>query len=301
MNRYALILLSLIGVAFSGYATASDDNGPDALISTFSILENASVESADIPEEARVAARLTSDFTYSGYEISPQGSPQSFDSFRLQGYRTPELPPARKPGIRWKPLIGQMMFFTTLENAMRMTEEKTRAKLSGPFFKDWMESAGNLSGWSDHGKFFANYIAHPMQGATAGFIYKNNDTRYQALTFDATDKRYWKMTGIALVFATIQGAQFEIGPYSEASLGNVGQEKEDGYSKMAWIDIVVSPTIGTAWLVGEDALDKYVIQSIERRFSNKFVYIPVRILLNPIRSFANALRFKSPSYRDDRR
>jgi hypothetical protein len=302
MHMYVLIPLGLIIVGFPGCAFASDDNCPDSLLPPYSLQENASAESAEIPaEDADVVVGKGSDPLHSDNEVLRQGAHDNVETLQSHDYRPPEPTPAAKPGIRWKPLLSQMLLLTTIEHGMRMTEEKTRAKLSGPFFADWRESVGNLSGWSDHGKFFANYIAHPMQGATAAYIYKNNDTRYQTLTFDAKDKKYWSMTGLALVFSTVQGLQFEIGPYSEASFGNVGQEKEIGYSKMAWIDIVISPTIGTAWMVGEDALDKYLIQSIERRYSDKLVSVPTRILLNPIRSFSNLLRFKSPSFRDDRR
>jgi hypothetical protein len=205
------------------------------------------------------------------------------------------------PGIRWKPLLAQMLFLTTVEHALRMTAERTRRQLDGPFFRDWKESVTGLRGWKDGGKFFTNYVAHPGQGAAAGFIYKNNDTRYRAITFDAEDGQYWKMTGHALVFAAAHSALFELGPFSEASLGNVGQERYLSYSRMAWVDLVVTPTVGTAWMVGEDVLDKHFIQWIERRTDHKSAYLAARTFLNPVRSFTNLLRFKAPFYRNDRR
>lgn len=302
MNRSVFLLFSLFIAGFPGHASASDSAYPNACFPPYSVEEKSSNQLAGIvAEEAPVIVCNVSDDQLLNAEIYQQSLYRNPDRFQSQGYRSTDLPSAKKPGIRWNPLLAQMLLFTTIENGLRMTEEKTRDKLSGPFFRDWMKSVSMLGGWDDRGKFFTNYVAHPMQGATAAFIYKNNDTRYNTLTFDAKDKRYWNMTGLALVFATVHGLQFEIGPYSEASLGNVGQAKEIGYSKMAWLDIVVTPTLGTGWAVGEDALDRYLIQWIESRSSHRAVYIPARILLNPIRSFSNVLRLKSPFYRDDRR
>lgn len=204
-------------------------------------------------------------------------------------------------GVQWKPLLGQMGLFTTIEHGLRMTEGKTREQLSGPFFRDWKESVQGLHGWNDHNKFFTNYIAHPMEGAAAGFIYKNNDNRYRRMVFDSRDPNYWKMAGKAYVVCNLYNVQFELGPYSEASLGNVGQPTHEGYSKMAYVDLVITPTLGIAWMVGEDALDKHFIQWFENKPLPIGIHRTVRMLFNPVRAFSNVLRIKAPYYRDDRR
>ena len=69
---------------------------------------------------------------------------------------------------------------------------------------------------------------------------------------------------------------------------------------MGYVDLVVTPTIGTAWLVGEDAVDRYLIRKIEAKTRNQVVRAIVRTFLNPSRSFANLMRFKPTWYRDNR-
>jgi hypothetical protein len=39
------------------------------------------------------------------------------------------------------------------------------------------ESVKALRGWEDGGRFFTNYIAHPMQGSFVGFIQVQNDPK----------------------------------------------------------------------------------------------------------------------------
>jgi hypothetical protein len=94
--------------------------------------------------------------------------------------------------------------------------------------------------------------------------------------------------------------QFELGPISEASIGNVGYDSNTGMSKLGYVDLVVTPTIGTGFLIGEDIVDRYVLTKLEREIKNKYAKGTLRILLNPTRSFANVLRFKKPWYRDTR-
>ncbi len=55
---------------------------------------------------------------------------------------------------------------------------------------------------------------------------------------------------------------------------------------------------GTALMITEEALDRYLIKSIERRTDNFYIKIFSRMLFNPTRIFANILRFKEPWYRD---
>jgi len=304
MDKFRCLPLSLFVAAILRCATAADGLCLQSISSPCSIQAALSAEPAEtVVDEARLAASITDTPAYLSDQALPQNAYKAPGYVPSQSYQPFDLPPKTNPGIQWAPFLSQMFLLTSIENGLRMTEEKTRDKLSGPFFDDWMASVRSLQGWDDGGRFFTNYIAHPMQGATAAYIFKNNNTRYNTLTFSPTDKRYWSMTGLALFFATVQSAQFELGPYSEASLGNVGQEVDEdlGYSKMAWVDLVITPTIGTGWLVAEDAIDKHVIQPMERHFGSRAVRIPMRIILNPIRSFSNVLRIKSPTYRDDRR
>jgi hypothetical protein len=86
---------------------------------------------------------------------------------------------------------------------------------------------------------------------------------------------------------------------SEANIGNVGLHPRDSSEHpMAWVDLVVTPVVGTMWLVGEDALDRYVINRIEDTGWNNHVKATFRVALNPSRSIANIARFKTPWHRD---
>jgi predicted polyphosphate/ATP-dependent NAD kinase len=64
------------------------------------------------------------------------------------------------------------------------------------------------------------------------------------------------------------------------------------------VDIVMTPTAGLGLLVAEDALDRYVVERIERRTDSRYARILSRMALNPTRTAANLLRFKKPWHRD---
>ncbi|HEY6402593.1 MAG TPA: hypothetical protein VI479_14350 [Blastocatellia bacterium] len=69
---------------------------------------------------------------------------------------------------------------------------------------------------------------------------------------------------------------------------------------MAYVDLVVTPVVGTGWLVGEDMLDRYLVLPLEDKIGNRVVGLLIRTFLNPTRSFANILRGQRPWYRDNR-
>ena len=183
-----------------------------------------------------------------------------------------------------------------------MTQPKTTRYLGGPFFADWKNSLKNLRGWDDGNKFFTNYVAHPMQGAATGRIFINNSDRAKKQEFGKS-KIYWESRLKAMAWTAVWSAQFELGPLSEASLGNVGLDHPKGRSPLSWCDLVLTPTLGTGWLIGEDAIDKYILMNwLERNGANK-VTTKIKILrsvLTPITSFSNLLRGKAPWKRDNR-
>ncbi|MBX3292996.1 MAG: hypothetical protein KF881_08910 [Acidobacteria bacterium] len=209
-----------------------------------------------------------------------------------------------KPNFNWKGATLQSLMFLGVQHGFRLLEPKTREELKGPFFKDWKDSVKNLEGWDDGGKFFTNYIAHPLEGSAMARIYLNNDRQAGRVEF-GKDARYWKTRAKAFLWATAWNVQFEIGPISEASIGNVGRVRHsNGKSKMTWGDIVVTPTGGIALAIAEDAIDKYVLQQwIERdeRRSITFAKKMLRTVLTPTMSFTNLLRGHAPWWREHRR
>jgi hypothetical protein len=115
------------------------------------------------------------------------------------------------------------------------------------------------------------------------------------------NKEYWKSRLKAFGWSAAWSTQFELGPLSEASLGNVGlKPNRTSRHPMGYVDLVMTPVLGAAWLIGEDLLDRYLIRFLERKIPNRTVTIIFRGLLNPSRSFANIHRGRWFWRREDR-
>jgi hypothetical protein len=67
---------------------------------------------------------------------------------------------------------------------------------------------------------------------------------------------------------------------------------------MAVVDLVVTPIGGFGLMLLEDYLDQHLVSRWEHVGGKKARFY--RIALNPSRSIANVLRWKFPSYRDNR-
>lgn len=217
---------------------------------------------------------------------------KSVAEFALDDASQEPLSANRDDSFRWRPAINQSLLFLGVQHGYAFTQPKTRRAIRGKFFKDYAESVKSLHGWADGGRFFTNYVAHTMQGSFTGFIYVQNSPRATRAKFGKSPD-YWRSRLKAMAWTAAWSTQFEIGPVSQASIGNVGLS-----GKQTYVDLVVTPTIGTGLLITEDALDRYVIQRIERRFDNFYVRSSARIFLNPTRTVANLIRFKKPWYRD---
>lgn len=193
--------------------------------------------------------------------------------------------------FHWRPAILQSLLIQGVQHSYAIVvQEKTRRELKGPFFKDYFTSVRNIHGWDDGNRFFTNYIAHPMQGAMTGFIFLQNHDRLKKQKFGES-KTYWADRLKAMLWSAAWSTQWEIGPISQASIGNVGKEKG-----MAYVDLVLTPTVGTGWMVVEEAFDRYIVRHVEK--NNFLIKILARTLLNPMRSVANVLRLREPWYRD---
>jgi hypothetical protein len=214
----------------------------------------------------------------------------------------PPQPAGPNGGFRWGPALKQSLLFLAVEHGFRVaTEPGTRADLKGPFFKDWFESAGNIRHWRDGDPFYVNYVGHSMQGAVTGFIQIQNDpdgVRRQV----GWNREYWRSRRRAFWWSTLYSTQFELGPLSESSIGNVGlRPSKTSRHPQAFVDMVITPTLGTAWLVGEDWLDQKLVRGIERKTDHRVVRLLARSFLNPGRSFANLMRGRWFWYRDGRK
>ena len=99
-----------------------------------------------------------------------------------------------------------------------------------------------------------------------------------------------------MAWSAVYSLQFEIGPLSEASIGNVGMRPDT----TGWVDHVVTPMGAFGLIVGEDLLDRFVVKWIEARTGNRIWRMLLRVALNPGRSLSNSASGRLPWYRDAR-
>ena len=197
--------------------------------------------------------------------------------------------------VDWRGVLGQSLRFMLIQQAFRLaTEESTRHPHSG-FFAGYRDSVTNLHGWADGDPFIVNYVGHPMQGAVSGFIWVQNDGRYRFAEFGA-NREYWRSRMRAAAFSYCYSVIFEIGPLSEASIGNT----QKYFPQQGFVDHVVTPTIGLGWMLAEDSIDKYFIKWYETKTNNRFYIMMIRSWLNPSRSFSNIIGGEVPWHRENR-
>jgi len=208
----------------------------------------------------------------------------------IEAKRPPDL------SVQWRPLLEQALLFSVIEHGFRLaTEPGTRTGLGGPFWKGYGSSVANLRGWADGDPFYVNYVGHPMQGAVASFLFVRNDPRHRAAEFGRSAD-YWRGRLRSMAFSFAYSAQFEIGPFSEASIGKI----QSSLPQVGLVDHVITPTVGLGWMVTEDIVDRFIVSWFERRTENPWVLMAIRGGLNPARSMANMVGGKVPWHRDVR-
>jgi hypothetical protein len=200
-------------------------------------------------------------------------------------------------GQRWGRTILELFYVNMAGHAVRMIQKPTRAELKGPFFREWFQSAKPIFAhphWDDDGPFSINYIGHPMTGAAYGMIQRQNNGH--AKDAELGSAAYWRNVPKAIGVSALASLNYEIGPLSEASLGNIGLQPV----KQGYIDLVVTPLLGTAWMIGQDAFDKYVMRRLETKVGNNQLRAIIRCFADIPRSVANMTSRKAPWYRADR-
>lgn len=191
--------------------------------------------------------------------------------------------------------FGDSMKLLLIEHTIRIAaQEKTRRELGGPFWSDYRHSLRVPHQWEDSDAWWVNYIGHPIHGASAGYIWLDHDAKapYQI----ALGRRYWATRAQAAAWITAYSLQFEFGPLSEASIGNVGMQPET----TGWVDHVVTPIGAFGLIVAEDALDRFFVKWVESRANNRVVRASLRLLFNPARTLSNSVGGKLPWHRKDR-
>jgi hypothetical protein len=174
-------------------------------------------------------------------------------------------------------------------------QEKTRRELGGPFFSDYVRSLKVPDTWDDGDSWAVNYLGHPIHGAASGFIWLDHEDGAHDPDLGFS-KEYWASRGRATAWAAWYSLQFEFGPLSEASIGNVGLRP----NTTGWVDHVVTPVGALGFMVAEDALDRYLITRIESWTENRVVRAVSRVALNPSRAMSNAAQGRAPWLRSVR-
>jgi hypothetical protein len=228
------------------------------------------------------------------------------DSLKVVGNTLPH------EGFHWKPALRESVEFLLFEHGFRLVDDPYLRYLlfHKPFWHDWLVSANQFDGtrWGDGDDFLVNYVGHPMQGGVTGDIYLQNDPRARGLKFGRSSE-YWKSRLRAMAWSAVYSAYFEIGPVlSEAAIGNEGGYtytpgcghyvcNRPGYkpptNNTAWVDFVVTPTVGTGLIVLEDFIELKVVDPLAKD-SPAFKYKVLRSVLNPTQSMANMMAPRYP-------
>jgi hypothetical protein len=191
--------------------------------------------------------------------------------------------------------VGDSVKLLLIEHGTRIAfQDKTRRELAGPFWSDYRRSVRWPTTWEDADSWWVNYLGHPIHGAAAGMIWLDHGEHKDSRL--SLKPSYWASRGWSAAFIAGYSLQFEFGPLSEASIGNVGLRPET----TGWVDHVVTPVGGFALLVAEDALDRYFVEWVERQTGNRIVRASVRMLFNPARTLANLAENRAPWNRSGR-
>src|SRR5271170_1220640 len=217
----------------------------------------------------------------------------------------------------WKGLLWQSFAFFGVENSFRLMTDPYFRYLTAdkPFWHDYIASVKqwNMRRWSDGDDFLVAYIGHPMQGSVTEFIEIQNDPKARGLQI-SRDPAYWKSIFKSLLWATAYSTDQKVGPLGESALGSEGgytyvigcpapcPTYQPGLYKVTnntgWVKFITTPVVGTLWTLNEDFLDRYVSDRVQGDNMNAVFPKILRGALNPSRTMANALRGKTPWYRD---
>ena len=175
---------------------------------------------------------------------------------------------------------------TFYEHVMRVaTQEFTRQQLKGKFWPEYFDSVHMPDHWGDKDHWQVNYIGHAISGGAFARVWiEQREPR------TTTAPQYLKAMGRALIYTTAFSIQYEMGPMSEASIGNVGLNPND----LGWSDYVWTPLGGILWTMAEDAADKYVLTYIDKHVPFMMAKAAARMILNPSRMLANIGMNRTP-------
>ena len=210
------------------------------------------------------------------------------------GVPTPQGTAAKPPGeepfqkARFTKVLQYSIQLIFYEHVMRVAVQPfTRAELKGPFWRDYLNSVKIPKQWNDGDSWEVNYIGHSMHGSAGVRLWlSQREPDYQG----NGKKKYWAAMTRAFLFGALFSEQFEIGPLSEAAIGNVGLRE----GRTGWVDHIITPFGSVAWTMYEDAVDKYVIQFIEKHVPFVMAKAAARMILCPAWMLANVGQNRVP-------
>jgi hypothetical protein len=205
-----------------------------------------------------------------------------------------ELPQEK---VQWGALLKHEFIFLSVMHSYRVaTEPGTLQGIEKSTFGGYFKALGALHGWSDGDTYYETYLGHPIQGAVSSFMWVHHDKeRYRNVEFGKS-RDYWMSRLRAYGWSYAEIAQFKVGLLSEATIGQI-----DRYCcAYGFNDHIITSNGGMVWLVGEDALDKYLIRRIEDHTNNVFLRAAARTWLNPVQGMANLMSLEWPWYRENR-
>ena len=94
--------------------------------------------------------------------------------------------------------IGDSFRLLSMQHGARIIlQEKTRRELGGPFVKDYHNSLRVPRSWGDGDGWLMNYVGHPWQGATSGWVWIHNDAGAEEVKLSRS-RKYWTSRARAL-------------------------------------------------------------------------------------------------------
>lgn len=244
--------------------------------------------------------------------------PESEENFGFSAALSAENSNQQREGFHWWPALEQSFNFLVLEHGFRIASDPFLRYLlwHKPFWHDWAASNQHFyfNQWGDGDDFIVNYIGHPLEGSVTGNIQIVNDPRGRSLTFGRS-RAYWMSRMRAMAWAAVYSAQFEAGPIlSESAIGNEGGyfykpgcdpglscstgSKKPITNNTGWVDFVVTPLVGTGWIVLEDAIEAELTSRFAPNEPDEALkWKMMRAALSPSHVMANFVAGKVPWYR----
>ena len=101
---------------------------------------------------------------------------------------------APETSVQWRIAIQESLLYTGVMHTFNLwTEAGTRDALYGPWLKDYLDSVGELWGWSDSDRFMAPYVGHTIEGSVFGYIDRQNDPRYRKVQWGDGREHYMSL------------------------------------------------------------------------------------------------------------